>query len=233
MTIAHFGVILITLILTSIIFYVHKKTDNLNIDLNKSSIVLGNPNQANNNQEPTFDQTTPCKRSDNTIVYDTTRCEKIKTYRSTKLGVEFKIHENAKITEINNTIFINGKEGQWVEILPKYNLQSPMDKVIELSGPTYQKCRIWDEGNNINKSENIKYPNTYNVIVVFANETDLDRSSEGKPLLCQSKYAGLNGMTMFVTDSQTPDKIAYFQIGQYSEPAGDHLDWQHTFRFIK
>lgn len=228
-TIFHLITIVITVLLTTVIIYEYKKSNKLISDLNNSSIVLGNPDPKNNNSESSV----VCKRSDNTIVYDSTRCEKIKTYRSTKLGVEFKIHENAKITETDNTIYINGKEGQWVEILPKYNLQSPMDKVIELSGPTYKKCRIWDERNNLNISENIKYPETYNVIIIMANETDLDRSSAGKPLLCQSKYAGLNGMTMFVTDTQTPDKIAYFQIGQYSEPAGDRLDWQHTFRFIK
>lgn len=212
-----------------ILFY-YLKTEKI-INYNRNSVPIVTPtipfNSNNSNPEII------CKRSDNSIIYDTSRCEKTKKYTFPELGIEFSVHEQAKVSKENNIVYINGKEGQWVEIIPKFNLQSAMDKVIELNGPTSSQCRITDQGPIANATDNIVYPKTYSVIIVMDNEKDFDRGSDNLPLLCQSKYAGRGGMTMFLSDSNHPDKIAFFKIGQYSEPGGEFVDWQHTFRFIR
>ena len=178
-------------------------------------------------------------------IYDPSRCEEVKTYRSDKLGIEFQIVKSAEILEEGNKVYVtsisgaNIKEGQSVEIITKSSLQTPLEKVIELSGPTYKYCQItlFPDHNYPNwqssDGDKVAYPETYSIIGSHANEKDFDLVSEGKAPLCQSKYAGLNGMVMFLADSANPTKLAFFSIGQYSEPAGPYLDWFHTFRFIK
>lgn len=178
-------------------------------------------------------------------IYDPSRCEETKTYRSDKLGLEFNIVKSAQVLEEGNRVYVssisgaNVREGQYVEIIPKSSLQTPLEKVIELSGETYKQCQITLFPDNTypnwqsDDGDRVSYPETYSIIGSHVNEKDWDLVTDGKEPLCKSKYAGLNGMVLFLADSENPTKLAFFSIGQYSEPAGPYLDWFHTFKFIK
>lgn len=184
-----------------------------------------------------------CELPDGSFIADPTRCEPIKQYRSAHLGVEFQIHNSARIFEDNNRIYVNSfsegdvKEGQYVEIITKPATQTLLQKVSQLNGSTHSQCRVATEERSpviVNSRGNEeRYPDSYQAVSVMAHETDFDRAAENKPLLCQSKYAGLNGMTYFLADKDVPTKLAFFVIGQASISAGPYFDWYHTFRFTK
>jgi hypothetical protein len=209
------------------VFYHAQKEEPRSASTNQEA--LGNQNNQVNDQgaKPA------CTLSDGNITYDATRCEKTKSYRSEKLGIEFQVHESAEIIEEGNRIYVDGKEGQYVEKILKYNLQTPLEKIVELNGPTSSQCRIDTNPEYIFNNARLSYPSTYTAITVQVHEGDIDRAGNNKPPLCKSKYAGFNGMTMFLADSEHPTALLFFSIGQYSVPAGENQDWFHTVRFIK
>jgi hypothetical protein len=162
------------------------------------------------------------------------RCEPLKTYVSTKLGLTFQVHQSAEIIERGNRILVGGEEGQYLEVYTKNPNQSLIDAVRSVDGPL-DKCRlVYNRGFTTDVNGRKAYPETYEFFEVFSNEADWDRVASMDPAqepLCQAKFMALNGERFYLADTAHPEKYLRVEIGQYSIPAGEELDWENTIRF--
>lgn len=117
------------------------------------------------------------------------------------------------------------RQGQSVEIFSKKPSQSLSDAIKEqfLSGISENDCFVTTSfGKTI-----ISYPHN--------NNSDVPGWDSPAAQKCPEKYRETNGIRYFYLDPNTPDKFAFFDIGQYAiMGANDNkTPWQDTFKFTQ
>ncbi|MDP2631021.1 MAG: hypothetical protein Q8P56_06490, partial [Candidatus Uhrbacteria bacterium] len=129
------------------------------------------------------------------------------------------------VIEEGDTIFVDGKEGQYVKKFSKSaqdDLKTAIQKTI-LSGYPKDKCHVVDY-DYMKKG------------VIDASEITYESSEEiGSGGMCPGNYERTNGVRYFLMDKNHPTSFYFFFIGQYIVPAnatGDK-DWASTFRVLK
>lgn len=144
-------------------------------------------------------------------------------------GVKF------QVKEVENKVYIGMsttkiEDGQFVEVFQKDPQDSLKDAIKKrfLAGKSETDCFVIDSPMKFNN-----YPSTYQALEIsFPKPTNNDEpwfASTGK---CFADYAQTNGIRYFLGDSQHPDKLLFFSIGQYGIDAGPSLTWQDTIRFL-
>ncbi len=151
----------------------------------------------------------------------------VKTYTSSKLGVSFQYLASAgnPVIEEGNTIFVGGKDGQFVKKFTKNtddSLATAIQKTI-LSGYSKDKCHVVDfdymkKGSN--DASEITYESTEEI---------------GSGGMCPGDYEHTNGARYFLMDKNHPTSFYFFSIGQYTIAANtaDTKDWTSTFKVLK
>lgn len=183
-------------------------------------------------------QNTPPPNNTDPCTADSRRCEPIKTYASNHLGVTFQVYKSAKVLEEGNRIYADGKEGQYLEVLPKNEAESLYDVVSRLEGPL-DKCSVVVQAmaprytNDSGSMAGRAYPDSYSTVTVLPNPEDWDRLNADPPkdAWCKAQFVSLDGLRFYLADVKHPNVYVRVSVGQYSVPAGRDTDWQNTIRF--
>lgn len=152
----------------------------------------------------------------------------VKTYHSKKLGVSFQYlaSEGDPIIEEGNTIYVNGKEGQYVQKFKRKvgeSLKIAVKKRFLAKAP--KRCKVVDSQFKVRKGKAVEIANS-------KTNFEWDPRSEGA---CAGKYERTNGASYFWMDSADPTSLYFFSIGQYviSASKDRKLLWQDTVKVGK
>lgn len=119
-------------------------------------------------------------------------------------------------------------KGQFVKIFDK-NLDESLFSAIEndfLIGIDKKECFV--------KSYSKKDTGTVSYAEIsYPLPTDPNAPFWTNADKCPSDYAKTNGIRYFMADSHSPDKYAFFSIGQYAISGNNKTPWQDTFQFTK
>lgn len=164
--------------------------------------------------------------------------DKVKVFDSSALGITFQYNPhpaediNVAVAETASRAYVytnntEPKSGQFVEILQKKTTEtfSAAIKRIILAKYPSPKCTIKVSPSNI-------YPSGYSVAeITYPKPTNSADPIFSNYALCNPNYDQVNGIRYFLYSTATPDKFAFFDIGQYGIPVTASSDWQDTFRF--
>jgi hypothetical protein len=164
-----------------------------------------------------------------------------KIFTSTALGISFNylpIQDNTKITvkEMKDKVCItydsndaDCSKGQWVQTFNK-NANDSLSEAIKkqfLSSYSPNDCFVSTDSLDNNKNS---YPETYETAVIsFPKTDDADGPWWKNAEKCPAHYTTTNGIAFFLEDKTHPDKLLFFNIGQYAITSAESgKSWYQT-----
>lgn len=158
---------------------------------------------------------------------------------SEELGISFSVlNENSfdrlEIERTGNRVLIYNEEsekkpGQWVEVFEKEPNKTIEDAITEdfLTGYDPKDCFLNELDYNDESNS------TKRLIIDYPEPEDQNQPFWTNRELCPEVYSKTNGVSYFYYDSDTPDKYAFFSIGQAAIFGDENrITWQDTFKFI-
>ena len=152
-----------------------------------------------------------------------------KTFIDPELGIAFCYPVGQEIITEDNTVYVGGKSGQFVEVFtkdPAYTLKTAIEKKFLKDYPA-DRCfvnenQITQRGSWVESSA-IDYPRDQ------ADYEPYWKNSED----CPTAYAQSNGARFFMADTDHFDKFLFLSIGQYAILLADgQTEWYETVKVL-
>lgn len=167
-----------------------------------------------------------------------------KKFTSTSLGISFSYLENQNQGHWTITVKEMGdkacvtydtndndcSKGQYVQVFqktPADTLENAITKQF-LKGYSTNDCFVTTNYPYTNIKPPLGFPSTYRIAVIsFPAPTDPNTGMQNANK-CPRPYTAAGGLAYFLEDTNHPDKLFFFHIGQYGIEAENKLQWNQT-----